>query len=144
VLVGDPLHVAAKLIIATDADSHMLDRALQGRYPPSSLKDLPDEPRSSGFTRTGDEYTINSEFRPGIHWLQQDVRSNMPAGQFHLILCRNLAFSYFDERLQADLLRAIVARLCPGGVLVTGKQERLPDCPVEIAPLSTDMYRGCE
>ena len=47
----------------------------------------------------------------------------MPDGPFQLILCRHLAFTYFDAEQQQRVLEQIVARLTPGGFLVTGKQE---------------------
>ena len=42
---------------------------------------------------------------------------------FDLILCRHLAFTYFDQALQVKTLGEILPRLRPGGVLVIGKQE---------------------
>jgi chemotaxis protein methyltransferase CheR len=53
----------------------------------------------------------------------------MPAGPFSLVLCRHLAFTYFDETLQQEVLGKIVSRLLPGGFLVAGKQEPLPELP---------------
>ena len=35
-----------------------------------------------------------------MKWEVQDVRDAVPEGRFHLILCRNLAFTYFEEALQ--------------------------------------------
>jgi len=45
---------------------------------------------------------------------------------FHLTLCRNLAFTYFDERLQRAVLQRILRHLPPGGFLVFGHSEQPP------------------
>ena len=56
-----------------------------------------------------------------------DIRQQQPDGPFDLILCRNLVFTYFAVAAQTETLRAIVARLAPGGYLVIGAHERLPE-----------------
>jgi len=130
-------------IIATDSDPHMLQRARRGCYPRSSLKDLPRRWLETCYDRFNDEYCIRPEYRPGIHWLQHDIRREMPAGPFDLIFCRHLAFTYFDEPLQRDILNRLAGRLRPGGALVTGKQEKLPPLPSELVadPPKLGVYR---
>jgi chemotaxis protein methyltransferase CheR len=112
-------------IIATDADPHLLERARLGCYPSSSLKDFPPEWITIAFSKLGDEYRVRENFRSGIECLLQDIRQEQPAGPFDIILCRHLVFTYFDESLQLDILRTILSRLGPNGILVTGKQEPL-------------------
>jgi chemotaxis protein methyltransferase CheR len=56
-----------------------------------------------------------------------DIRRTLPAGPFALILCRNLAFSYFDEQEQRRVLRGLIDRLAPDGYLVLGEGEHLPN-----------------
>jgi chemotaxis protein methyltransferase CheR len=50
----------------------------------------------------------------------------MPAGPFDLVFCRNLAFTYFDEDGQWEVLRGIGERLVAGGYLLLGAHESLP------------------
>ena len=50
----------------------------------------------------------------------------MPRGPFDLVLCRNLAFTYFEEELQRRVLGRIAHRLAIGGALVLGAHETLP------------------
>lgn len=50
----------------------------------------------------------------------------MPEGPFDLVLCRNLALTYFEPRLQMRVTRNLAARLRPGGYLVIGAHEALP------------------
>ena len=130
-------------IIATDSDPQMLERARRGCYPRSSLKDFPHEWLASCFASVNDEYSVQPEYRLGIEWCRQDIREEMPAGAFDLILCRHLAFTYFDEALQVKTLHEILSRLRPGGILVTGKQESLPTTTADLVELQprTGLYR---
>jgi chemotaxis protein methyltransferase CheR len=56
----------------------------------------------------------------------EDLREAPMGDRFDLILCRNLAFTYFDEGLQDQLLARFTASLQPGGALVIGARESLP------------------
>lgn len=57
---------------------------------------------------------------------QQDIRTQMPNDPFHLVLYRNLVFTYFDQTLQQAVLQRMFERVLPGGVLVVGSHESLP------------------
>ena len=85
--------------------------------------------------RTGDEYEVQKEVRGQVEFQKQDIRRRMPEGPFDLVLCRNLVFTYFDEPLQRDVFARIIKRIRPGGVLVTGKQERLPEPSDRVSPI---------
>lgn len=113
-------------ILATDADEHMLERARAASYRPSSLKDLPQAWRTAAFTPAGRRLTLLPAFREAVELRRQDIRSALPEGPFHLILCRNLVFTYFEQRLQRELLERILGLLPVGGALVIGSHERLP------------------
>jgi chemotaxis protein methyltransferase CheR len=117
-------------IVATDAQAHMLERARRACYPAGTLKHLPDAWRTAAFEPCGgeeDDYCLRPAYRTGITFRQQDLRTTMPDGPFALILCRNLAFTYFAEPLQRAVLDGLRARLTPGGILVLGKHEELPE-----------------
>jgi chemotaxis protein methyltransferase CheR len=113
-------------ITATDADATLLDRARSGRFPESSLRDLPDVWRASAFARSGSSFRLRTGLREGIEFGLSDLRRELPPGPFHLVLCRNLAFTYFDDSLQREILSRLVARILVGGALVIGAHESLP------------------
>ncbi len=113
-------------ITATDVDEFLLERALCGDYGASSLRELPTAWRSRAFeTREGD-FRIRPTLRETIEFRPGDIRREAPGGLFDLVLCRNLAFTYFDEARQREVLRRIEDRLRPGGALVIGSGEVLP------------------
>lgn len=113
-------------IIATDVDEKLLARGRLGHYPGSSLKDLPEQLREA-FIPCNDFYSVREIFKKHIEFLRQDIRLQLPEGTFHLILCRNLVFTYFDKGLQRETLRRIMTKLLPGGILVIGRRESPPD-----------------
>jgi chemotaxis protein methyltransferase CheR len=113
-------------ILATDVDEYLLSRAKSGCYASGTLKELPRLWIEEAFA-ANKQYCLKPTFREGIQWEQQDIRKEMPDGSFHLILCRNLAFTYFEPALQQEILRRIMQRLVSGGILLIGKRESLPD-----------------
>ncbi len=114
-------------VVATDTEPHLLERARAAQYPASSLKDLPPGWRQQAFTPSEGQFKLRSEYRRCVSLLRQDVREEAPQGPFDLVLCRNLAFTYFAEPVQRRVLEAIMGALVPGGALVIGANERLPD-----------------
>jgi chemotaxis protein methyltransferase CheR len=113
-------------ILATDIKPVVLQRAAQARYPRSALRDLPEGWHETAFERDDDEWVLLPRFRCGVTLAQHDVRSGPPDGPFDLVLCRYLAFTYFDEAGQRDMLSSIARVLRPGGALILGNHETLP------------------
>ena len=113
-------------IIATDIDHNVLTRAKDGHYSEGSFRDLPKELVLQAFTRSGKFYTIKKPFTENIEFIKQDIREQLPEGSFHVIFCRNLVFTYFEEVLQREILDRILVKLYHGGILVIGIHESIP------------------
>lgn len=130
-----PVHREITLpIVATDVLPEMLERAREACYPSSSLKRLPEAWRALAFEPVAGGYCLRAEYRQGIEFLQQDVRTTLPDGIFYLILCRNLVFTYYDEDTQQQILARLLTRLAPGGALVIGRRETLPSGTSGLGP----------
>lgn len=114
-------------IAATDIDDAQLARARDGCYRPSSLREVPPTWAKKAFISSGPLRCLRPEFRQGVTFHRQDIRADAPKGPFHLVLCRNLAFTYFDPAQQRAVLAVILRELAPGGALVIGRREHLPD-----------------
>lgn len=127
-------------VIATDIDPASIRRAERGCYHTSSLKELPAEWRSQAFVAVADALCLKVEYRAAVTFLVQDIREVAPDGPFDLILCRNLAFTYFDKTLQEKTMQKIIDRLVPGGALVIGSLESLPPGRWKFAPWS--VHKG--
>lgn len=129
--------------MATDVDPRAIRRAERGCYSASSLKELPDEWRRRAFVASREGFCLKNEFRSGVTFQVEDIRARMPDGPFDLILCRNLVFTYFDDRLQRETMDRLTDRLVPGGALIIGKLESLPEgrWKVEPWPRAPGIYR---
>lgn len=116
-------------ILATDFDATVLARAARGCYAPSSLSELPESYRSAAFAFdvAGDLACVRPRFREGITFERRDVRAFVPGEPQDLVLCRNVAFTYFDEAAQRAFVERVTRRLVPGGLLVVGGHETIPD-----------------
>jgi chemotaxis protein methyltransferase CheR len=114
-------------IVATDMDEEVLARARAGAYAASSLRELPSDLLAKGLAAAGADFCVRPEQREGVTFLQQDLRTQAPPGPFDLVLCRNLAFTYFAPALQQRVLAAFAERLVANGTLVLGAHERLHD-----------------
>ncbi len=126
-------------ILATDVDSHALERAQKACYAGSSVKDLPADWREKAFVQSREGFCLKEEFRLLVTLHEEDVRVTMPVGHFDMILCRYLAFTYFDEELQLKILKKMMKRLSPGGVLVIGKTESLPRGDLDLEPWAKEL-----
>lgn len=113
-------------ILGTDAEPEMLRRAEAACYTGGSLKDLPPAWIARAFAAEEDLFRLLPEYRHDIEFRRQDIRETGPAGRFDLILCRNLAFTYFEPALQEELLTQLDRKLESLGYLVVGAHERLP------------------
>jgi chemotaxis protein methyltransferase CheR len=126
-------------VIATDADERMLDRARAAVYPRGTLRELPPAWRAWAFEDLGGTFRLRPELRRSVSFLRQDLRREAPPGPFRLVLCRNLAFTYFDAATTRAALVRLEDRLAPGGLLVIGRRERLPE-PHGLVPAGPGIY----
>jgi chemotaxis methyl-accepting protein methylase len=131
---GTALHV-----LATDVDPVLLERARRARYPDSSLRELPPELRRRAF----DGNQLKPEYRARVEFAVYDLREGSPEGSFDVVLCRNVVFTYFDEELQREVAERLAASLRPGGALVVGAHETLPEGLEGLEPWSAfhGIYR---
>ncbi len=129
--------------LAVDSSEAMLERGRKAIYSPGSVRDVPQEVLSIAFNRYGNEYLLKEDFKKGIIFQCRDIRLYEPPGLFHMIFCRNLVFTYFDEQLQIKILEIVIGHLVKGGVLIIGNKEGLPIIPdiLERHPEKSTIYR---
>lgn len=138
-------------VVATDAEPDVLARARRACYPRGTLDELPDRWVEEAFDRADDEdaddpFCLRDRYTRPVELRREDIRDFMPAGPFHLVLCRNLVFTYFRMELQRRLLRGILERIPPDGALILGAHEELPDgeWPLERWGDAEPVYRRTE
>jgi chemotaxis protein methyltransferase CheR len=113
-------------LLASDVDERCLQRALRGRYPASSFREMPKQLREKYFTNEGGTFCVDPDFPKRIIWLEHNLISDPPLSGNHLILCRNLAYTYFTDSLQEEITARFHRALLPEGLLVLGRKDHLP------------------
>jgi chemotaxis protein methyltransferase CheR len=113
-------------VLGTDVDPVLLERARAACYGKGSLEALPAAWRAEAFVQDGKRHCLRPQLRRGVAFARQDLRTELPEQRFDLVLCRNLAFTYFAPGPAREALARIASRLRDGGALVVGMHERLP------------------
>ena len=117
-------------IVGTDIDREILRRARAGRYRRSGTDDPVDqlaavEGAEQFVTVTEDAVTVDRRVRDRVTFRRHDLTDGDPAGEFDLVVCRNL-FIYIEDHAKETMVSTLRAGLRPGGHLVIGLTETLP------------------
>jgi len=113
-------------ILATDIDENLLERAREGKYKKSSLKEVPEEIFQRYFKIENGFYILDRSVRGNMEFKKHDIIHGEPFSGMDIIFCRNLAFTYFSKECQMNVLKKIARSLNEGGYLIIGKDESLP------------------
>lgn len=115
-------------ILATDAQPSCLQRAREGCYPVSSLKQVPEGFKKQWFQKApgSRRWRIDGRLSERIRWQVHQLLEPPPQGEFHIILLRNNLMTYYrGERLQTAF-NSILDHLADGGAIILGSHEQLP------------------
>ncbi|MBX6312526.1 MAG: protein-glutamate O-methyltransferase CheR [Isosphaeraceae bacterium] len=133
-------------IWASDLSLEMIRTAARAIYAARELADVPPDRLRRFFLRGRGPrhglYRVAPEIRRLVTFQHFDLRRSdwpMP-GDFDAILCRNVAL-YFDEAERLSLLERLAGRLRPGGWLVVGRCEILPERPRPLQKCAPSIYR---
>ena len=133
----------ATAIYATDIDPSSLRRAKEGRYPATSLTNVPTRWQERYFRQHGNHAEVTPEVRRLVFFKRHSVLDPSPFGRIDLVVFRNVLI-YMTEALQERVLLALFDALNPGGFLVLGKVEGLAGAArerFEAVNLSERVYR---
>ena len=104
---------------------------------------------AEAFRRSPGKYCVRGELSAYVEFVEQDIRRAMPDGRSHLILCRNLVRTYFEEALQRAILDRMTDRLLPDGAMSYGLGEPVPMACSDSSPgrrgsesFAAARYRG--
>ena len=125
-------------VYGTDIDPDCLRAGAAGSYQPPSLAQVSARWRQQYFALKDGRYQVVPGLRKIVYFKQHNILSPVPFSRIDLVLFRNVLI-YMSEALQRRVLAGIHETLNPGGYLVLGKVENLPDLsrplfePVNIA-----------
>ncbi len=116
------------LILGTDINQKVIDKAQQGVYSPWSFRLVDSQVQKQYFSPRQIEWEINRELRESVDFsclnLITDAFPNFYRNIYNidLILCRNV-FVYFEPEYISLVLKKFSKTLRPGGYLITGHAE---------------------
>jgi len=150
VLAQSKLYSKAE-ITATDLSTQALSKAITGIYPQLLWKKyvasfqqyLPDGKPEDYFVLAGDEIIINESLKKNVHFQKHNLVQDKMQKKFDIIFCRNVMI-YFDEKLKMKVLSLFHSCLEPGGYLIIGYYDMLPDQHKELFALydaTTRIYK---
>lgn len=126
-LIGD-WHQWKILILGTDINEKVIEKAQQGVYSPWSFRLVDPQVQKQYFNQRQIEWEISRELRQSVNFscvnLIADEFPNIYKNiyNFDLILCRNV-FVYFEHQYISLVLKKFAKTLRPGGYLMTGHAE---------------------
>jgi chemotaxis protein methyltransferase CheR len=127
--------LAGARLYATDVSGAALARARAGLLPMDRMREYSIAYQRAGggsslseycSAGAGEDAVVAARLRARVVFAAHDVAAEPPFATFELVLFRNVAM-YFDAGLQRDVHEALAAALVPGGLLLLGRGEALPD-----------------
>lgn len=113
----------------TDINPDYLNKAAEGAYIGSTLKEVPEEIKTTCFRASEDRslYFIADYLKKGIIWEIYDlIREPPPAEKFQIIFLRNNLLTYYRQEIKEWAFLKVVDSLAGGGFLIIGTHEKLP------------------
>lgn len=109
-------------ILATDIDTNIIAKALQGKYPEKALRNVPPHLLKEYFQEENDYFTLEKKVRDTINFKQHNLLRDSFDKNYDLILCRNF-FIYLERATKEKVVTKFVSSLRKGGVLFLGNTE---------------------
>lgn len=143
-LLADRLGSAGWEVVGTDLSTAVVDAARQALYPLERLRHVPPAYLKRYCRRGTGEYEgralVSRELRERVVFGCANLTQALPEiGLFDVIFLRNVLI-YFDPPGKEDIVRRVMTRLKPGGVLFTGHAESLNNATYGVRSLQPAVY----
>lgn len=131
-------------IFGSDISTRVLERARRAHYPMERAQRLP-EPLLHRYCLKGEgdyegTFLIDKRLRQNVRFDQINLIDPLPAiGPFDAIFLRNVLI-YFEPATKAKVIRAVSARLKPGGRLYVGLSESLHQVAGDLVARGSGVY----
>lgn len=112
-------------VFATDIDPEALEQARRATYRMDSMLNVPPEIMERYFIRKDGQHKVKYAIRNLVKFGTLDIVQSTPLSGMQLVVCRNL-FIYFGKPLQEKVFQKLDYALKPGGLMVLGRAEVLP------------------
>jgi chemotaxis protein methyltransferase CheR len=114
-------------IVASDASTKAIERAVGGVYKERAFRNLPAQLRARYFVPEGSAWRVRSDLHSRINWSVvnlMDESQLAPLAVADFIFCRNV-FIYFSESAIGRVVRSFARFIKPPGYLFVGAAESL-------------------
>jgi chemotaxis methyl-accepting protein methylase len=119
-------------IVATDIDEAALERARRGVYADVSLRELAPDLRERWFARRGGMWRVDEPVRELVAFERSNLMTDPPPRDIDLVLCRYLAFTYYEGERRRRAAERLHRALRPAGALMIGAKESLDAGALEL------------
>lgn len=129
-------------VTASDVDKAIIARARAGVYQVDEMGGLSPKLRSQAFEQCAEGWRVRDAYRAPIQFQQMNLHHDWPSvPPYDVIMCRNVVI-YFDVAAQEALWRKFALHLRPGGWLIIGHSERVPDSMRHtLRPVAPTIYQ---
>jgi len=132
-------------VIGTDLSTSVLDSACTALYPMERARMVPPAYLKryclKGQGAHQGELLICRELRQRVHFMQANLMQALPAAlpMFDVIFLRNVLI-YFENDAKAEIVRRVLGRLKPEGLLYTGHAESLGTLNLPVRSVATAVH----
>jgi chemotaxis protein methyltransferase CheR len=132
-------------ILGTDLSTAMIDHARRGLYSLNRTDGIPQDWLKRWCLKGRDAYDgmllIDRRLRDGVRFEPLNLMQPLPAsmGPFDAIWLRNVLI-YFEPEAKARIVRAVLGKLAPHGVLYTGHAESLANLGLPVRTLAPAVH----
>ena len=138
-------------LTATDLSTSALSKAIKGEYSLLLLKQylipflkfFPDKKMEDYFDFKDTYASIKSRYQTNINFKKHNLVADPMPDKYDIIFCRNVMI-YFDDTLKERVLNLLHKSLKPGGFLIIGYYDIMPDFGKEyfdIYDVKTRIYK---
>lgn len=132
-------------VLGTDVGEHRLQVAEAALYPAARLRGVAAE-RQRQYTLRGNGTVglvqMQAGLRERVRFLRHDLREPLPGAQTFDVIVLRQALVYFDAPTRQRVLRQVLSRLQPGGLLLVGAAEAGLVAVAGLTLLAPGVFRG--
>lgn len=111
-------------ILATDIDLTILQKAKEGKYIKSDIKNVDSNILDKYFQKKDENYYISEDIKKRVNFKRHDLILDRYDSGFDLIVCRNVVI-YFTQDAKRKIYEKFYDALNPGGLLFVGATESI-------------------
>ena len=144
-VLGEHFGLRGWQVIGTDLSTAMVDTARRGLYPLERARLTP-TPLLKRWCLKGQgdnlgKLMVAPELRQLVRFECANLTRTLPEiGQFDLVFLRNVLI-YFDNPGKADIVKRVLTRLKPDGLLFTGHAESIANLGIPTVAVAPAVYR---